>query len=68
MNGNGHGLPDQLLARLFAHAAPEDLVGYEPSELAALAESAFAFLGVRKPGAPKIRFVSPDPVPARGNG
>ena len=52
-------MPD-LSTRLFAHAAPEDLVGYAPDEIAALAEQAWQFLQSRKPGNPKIRFANPD--------
>ena len=53
------GVPPGFVARLFDHAAPEDLVGYAPEELAALAIAAWEFLAVRKPGAPKLRFVTP---------
>src|SRR5262249_23713924 len=43
----------------------EDLLAYEPRELAALAEEAWAFLSERKPGAPHMRFDSrPGPVGA----
>ena len=52
-----------FVARLFAHAAPEDLVGYSPDELAALAEQAWQFLQSRKPGTPKIRFADPETPP-----
>src|SRR5262245_44957479 len=44
---------------LFSRAAPEDLLVYDADELAQLAREAFAFLAVRKPGTPKVRFVSP---------
>ena len=53
----GNGMPAELLGALFAQTAAEDLVGYEPEDLAALAEHAFTFVSVRRPGAPKIRFV-----------
>ncbi|MDQ2954031.1 MAG: NAD-glutamate dehydrogenase, partial [Pseudomonadota bacterium] len=59
------GIPPGFVARLFNHAAPEDLVGYAPEELASLAVAAWDFLAVRKPGLPKIRFVTP-PVPSGG--
>ena len=36
-------MPDDFVALLFGRAAPEDLVGYEASELAALAREAWAF-------------------------
>src|SRR6202011_3528266 len=44
---------------------PEDLTRYEPRELAALAEEAWAFLKERKPGTPKVRLESrPGPIGA----
>jgi glutamate dehydrogenase len=58
------GMARALVAALFAPAAIEDLSGYQPDEIAALAEQAAAFLSVRKPGTPKIRFVNP---PAQGD-
>ena len=53
------GAPDDFATLLFGHAAPEDLVGYEPAQLAALAREAWTFLAVRKPGAAKVRIESP---------
>jgi len=54
-----HGdMPESFAAQLFARAAPEDLVRYEPRELAALAEDAWLFLKERKPGAPGVRVDS----------
>jgi glutamate dehydrogenase len=50
---------------LFAHAPPEDLLRYDPAQLAALAEDAWSFLAVRKSGAPKIRFEGPATAPAQ---
>src|SRR5262245_54805826 len=52
-------IPDDFAALLFARTAPEDLVGYAPAELAALAREAWAFLTVRRRGVPKIRFETP---------
>jgi glutamate dehydrogenase len=58
-------MPESFAAVLFAGATPEDLVRYEPRELAELAEAAWLFLYERKPGAPKIRFESrPGPIGA----
>src|SRR5438093_216227 len=54
------GAPVGFAALLFGRAAPEDLTGYEPGELAALARAAFAFLATRKPGAAKVRFEQPE--------
>ncbi|MGA2129587.1 MAG: NAD-glutamate dehydrogenase domain-containing protein, partial [Xanthobacteraceae bacterium] len=54
-----HGdMPESFAAQLFARAAPEDLVRYEPRELAALAEDAWRFLRERRPGAPAVRLDS----------
>jgi len=54
-----HGdMPESFAAQLFARAAPEDLVRYEPRELAALAEDGWRFLKERKPGAPAVRLDS----------
>src|SRR4051794_3370347 len=51
--------PANFAALLFGRAAPEDLAGYEPAELAALARSAFAFIATRKPGTAQVRFEQP---------
>ncbi len=58
ISGADGPMPGELLTALFARTAPEDIVGYEPESLVALAEQAFMFLSVRKPGTPKIRFVN----------
>src|SRR5262249_50105469 len=52
-------VPREFVEELFARAVAEDLVRYDAREVAALAESAWAFLGERRSGAPKIRFESP---------
>jgi glutamate dehydrogenase len=57
ISGGDHVMAESLLKALFAQIPPEDLAGYQPDDLAALAEQAWTFLSVRKPGAPKIRFV-----------
>jgi len=49
-----------FLVRLFGTAAPEDLVGYEPYELATLGAQAWEFFATRRPGVAKIRFYTPD--------
>ncbi|MCL4709873.1 MAG: NAD-glutamate dehydrogenase [Pseudorhodoplanes sp.] len=61
LNGRAGPLAQGFVPRLFSRAAPEDLVGYEPEELAVLGAQAWDFLQVRRPGHPKIRFVSPQP-------
>ena len=53
-------IPKDFVAELFAREEPEDLVAYDAHELATLAEAAFALLGTRPPGAPKIRLASPE--------
>ncbi|MDT3685194.1 MAG: NAD-glutamate dehydrogenase [Pseudorhodoplanes sp.] len=57
ISGDDGGKAAALVDALFAQAAPEDLTGYLPEDLAVLADRAYAFFSVRKPGAPKIRFV-----------
>ena len=52
-------VPSNFASRIFARVAPEDLVRYEPRELAAFAAHAFDFLQKRKPGTPKIRIETP---------
>jgi glutamate dehydrogenase len=48
--------PKEFLAQLFARAVPEDLLRFAADDLALIAAGSFAFLGERRPGAPKIRF------------
>jgi glutamate dehydrogenase len=59
LRGGKSDVPDDFVALLFGRAAPEDLVGYEAAELAALAREAWAFVATRKPATPKIRFEQP---------
>src|SRR3954466_11127307 len=59
LRGGRSDVPDDFVALLFGRAAPEDLVGYEAAELAALAREAWAFVAIRKPGTPKIRLELP---------
>jgi glutamate dehydrogenase len=48
-------IPASFVAQLYARAVPDDVLCYAPGDLADLAERAFDFLSVRRPGAPKIR-------------
>src|SRR3989440_6048614 len=65
LKGLGGDRPESFALLMFAGVSPEDLVRYEPRELADLAESAWLFLQQRKPGIPKIRFESrPGPMGA----
>jgi glutamate dehydrogenase len=58
-------MPESFAPLMYAGASPEDLVRYEPRELAEMAEAAWLFLQERKPGASKIRFESrPGPTGA----
>jgi glutamate dehydrogenase len=52
-------VPEDFVAALFAHAVPEDLMRYDPRQLADLAADAWTLLSVRKPGVPKIRLETP---------
>jgi glutamate dehydrogenase len=49
-------VPEDFITGLFGLAAPEDIMRYDPRQLAGLAANAWSLLAVRKPGAPKIRF------------
>jgi glutamate dehydrogenase len=52
-------VPEDFVAALFAHAVPEDLMRYDPRQLADLAADAWTLLSVRKPGMPKVRLATP---------
>ena len=57
---SGHReVPEDFVAALFAHAVPEDLMRYDPRQLAELAADAWTLLAVRKPGVPKVRLETP---------
>src|SRR5258707_13842414 len=49
-------IPEDFVAGIFAHAAPEDLLRYDPRQLAELAADAWSLLAVGKPGVPNIRL------------
>src|SRR5262245_5143974 len=51
-------VPSDFVAGLFGRAAPEDLVRYDGRDIAALGESAWAFLAQRTPGHPKLRVAT----------
>ncbi|HYW60035.1 MAG TPA: NAD-glutamate dehydrogenase domain-containing protein, partial [Xanthobacteraceae bacterium] len=53
------GVPADFAERLFARAAPEDLLAYSARDLAGLAAESWAFFAERKPGSAKIRVQSP---------
>jgi glutamate dehydrogenase len=57
--GRRGDLPESFPAQLFARAAPEDVLRYEPREVAALAEDAWQFLKERAPATTKVRLRSP---------
>jgi NAD-specific glutamate dehydrogenase len=61
------GGQEEFAAALFGGVAPEDLARYQPSELAALAASAWVFLSRRTAGEPKIRISDPQ-LPRRDGG
>ena len=58
LRSNNREVPEDFVAGLFAHAVVEDLIRYDPHQLAELASSFWRFLAERKPGVPKIRFES----------
>src|SRR5687767_1487937 len=53
-------IPKDFAAGLFDHVAAEDLVLYDGREIAVLAELAWAYLGERTPGVPKLRIATPE--------
>ncbi|HEY7665696.1 MAG TPA: NAD-glutamate dehydrogenase [Xanthobacteraceae bacterium] len=57
-------VPDDFVSGLFAYAVPEDLMRYDPRQLAELAAQAWSLLAVRKPGVPKIRLDALAPASA----
>src|SRR5262245_16011979 len=59
LESQGTGAPKAFADALFGLSVPEDVVRYDVSEVAALAEAAWRFLAERKPGAPKIRLEAP---------
>ena len=59
LRGDNREVPEDFIAALFAHAVPEDLMRYDPRQLAELAADAWSLLAVRKPGVPKIRLNTP---------
>ena len=56
LSDDDRDVPANFVAGLFAYAIPEDLMRYDPRQLAGLAADAWSLLAVRKPGTPKIRF------------
>jgi glutamate dehydrogenase len=64
LRGSNREVPDDFIAGLFAYAPPEDLMRYDPRQLAELAAEAWSLLAVRKPGAPKIRLDAAGPASA----
>src|ERR1700741_3153496 len=60
LRSDNREVPEDFVAALFAHAVPEDLLRYEPRQLAELAADAWSLLAVRKPGVPKILLNAPD--------
>ena len=63
---NGTPVPEGFVARLFLRASVEDIAAYTPSELAALATQAYAFMAERMPGVPKIGISDPQDLPDAG--
>ncbi len=55
LHGRRQDIPAAFVTQLYGRTVPEDVVRYDPVELAALAERAFDFLRTRAPGEPKIR-------------
>src|SRR5262252_239962 len=62
LRSDNREVPEDFVAALFAYAVPEDLMRYDPRQLAELAANAWSLLAVRKPGVPKIRLEAFDPT------
>src|SRR5215472_792061 len=62
LRSDNREVPEDFVAALFAYAFPEDLMRYDPRQLAELAANAWSLLAVRKPGVPKIRLETFDPA------
>src|SRR5215831_7578144 len=62
LRSDSRDVPEDFVAALFAYAVPEDLMRYDPRQLAELAANAWSLLAVRKPGVPKIRLEAFDPA------
>src|SRR5499425_1434973 len=62
LRSGNRDVPEDFVAALFAYAVPEDLMRYDPRQLAQLAANAWSLLAARKPGVPKIRLDTPDPT------
>jgi glutamate dehydrogenase len=65
LRGRTAAAPPDFVADVLAGAAPEDLVRYEPAELAEIAAETWRFLGERKFGTPKIRVDTGPPTYGR---
>jgi glutamate dehydrogenase len=59
-------IPEDFVACLFSHAVPEDLMHYDPRQLAGLAADAWALLAVRAVGTPSVRFETLAPTDGLG--
>jgi glutamate dehydrogenase len=62
LRGSHREIPKDFVAGIFAHAAPEDLLRYDPRQLAELAADAWALFAVRKPGVANIRLDTVEPA------
>ncbi len=60
-------IPKSFPVQLFGRAAADDLLDYDPHTLALVAQEAWAFLGTRRPGSPKIRFDDLRPTAGEGS-
>src|ERR1700716_246098 len=65
LRGSHRDIPEDFVAGIFAHAAPEDLLRYDPRQLAELAADAWSLLAVRKPGVANIRLDTVGPAGER---
>ena len=59
LTGQHAGAPADFATRMFAGAAPEDVLRYQPAELAEIAAGTWQFLGVRGPRTSSMRIITP---------
>src|ERR1700746_234970 len=55
-------VPEDFVTALFAYAVPEDLMRYDPRQLAELAANAWSLLAIPQQGVQKIRLEAFDPA------
>src|SRR5262249_45526307 len=65
LGGERPEVPADFVAALFSYAEPEDLLRYDPRQVAELAADAWSFMAERPSGVPKVRLTAPGATPGR---